>query len=146
VPRIARSALPDGVFHVTARGVARTNVFLDLDDRRVFLWLLGWIVDAAAWRCHAYCLMTNHYHLVLEAARADLSRGMHRLNARYAETFNAKYGRSGHLFGDRFGARVVADDDHLAAACAYVVQNPVRAGICRRASEWPWSASRYGAG
>lgn len=142
--RLARCKLPDGIYHVTSRGVARRDIFLDLDDRRVFLWLFGWIADAAAWECHAICLMTNHYHLVVEATRADLSRGMHRLNGRYAESFNAKYDRSGHLFGDRFATRVISDDEHLAAACRYVLQHPVRAGLCRRASDWPWSASRYG--
>jgi putative transposase len=144
MPRLPRSHLPDGAYHVTSRGVAKANVFLDLDDRHVFLWLLAWVVDDAAWDCHAFCLMTNHYHLVIETRRTDLSRGMHRLNGRYAETFNAKYARTGHLFGDRFGSRVISGEEHLSDACHYVVQNPVRAGLTKRASDWPWSASRYG--
>jgi putative transposase len=69
---------------------------------------------------------------------------MHRLNGIYAQGFNEKHGRAGHLWGDRFVSRVIEDDDYLREACAYVVRNPVRAGLCREATEWPWSYSRYG--
>jgi len=90
------------------------------------------------------CLMTNHFHLVLETVRPLLSAGMQRLNGRYAGWFNRKYGRTGHLFGDRFGARVVESDSYLAEVCTYVINNPVRAGLCAHPADWPWSASRFG--
>jgi putative transposase len=144
--RTARSLLPDGVFHVTARGVARRPIYLDDEDRRLFAGLLGYIVEDHAWRVLATCLMGNHFHLVVDAEREQLSRGMHRLGGRYADAFNARYARAGHLFGDRFGARVVGDDEHLATVCGYVVDNPVRAGLCERAADWPWSRLTLDAG
>ncbi len=127
--RLPRSLLPDGIYHVTTRGVARTAIFLDDDDRRLFLSLLALAIRRYGWRCHAFCLMSNHYHLVVEATRAELSKGMQLLNGRYAELFNAKYRRSGHLFGDRFASRLIQSDSHLAHACAYVLANPIRAGL-----------------
>ena len=142
--RLPRAVLPDGIYHVTTRGVARSWIYLDRDDRRYFMRLLADVVHRLAWRMYAMCLMTTHYHLVLEATRPRLSGGMQRLNGRYAEAFNARYERRGHLFGDRFAARVLESEEYLAAACRYVVLNPVRAGLCERAADWPWSASRFG--
>ena len=142
VSRLPRSLFPDGLYHVTARGVARMTIFADDDDFVLFLALLKGIVDRLAWSVHALCLMTNHYHLVLETTRARLSAGMHRLNSVYASAFNEKYGRSGHVFGDRFGLRVVQDEGQLAAVCRYVVENPVRAGLCAHPSGWRWAGSR----
>jgi len=88
--------------------------------------------------------MTTHYHVILESTRYDLSRGLHRLNGVYAQAFNNRRGRFGHLFADRFESRVIESEEHLAAACRYVVLNPVRAGICAAPHEWPWNHSRYG--
>ena len=145
VGRLSRSILPDdGVYHVATRGVARSPIYLEDDDRLYFLRLLREVTDAARWGCHGFCLMTNHYHLVVATTRDLLSRAMPRLNGLYARSFNEKYGRSGHLFGDRFVARVVDDEAYLRALCRYVVENPVRAGLCDRAADWRWSASRYG--
>ena len=88
--------------------------------------------------------MGNHYHLVFLSTRSALSAGMHGVNGRYAQAFNVRHARRGHLFGDRFDSRVVEDDAYLEALCGYVANNPVRAGLCERADEWPWSWSRYG--
>jgi REP element-mobilizing transposase RayT len=88
--------------------------------------------------------MTTHYHLVVGCRRPDLSRGVHRLNGRYAVDFNRRYGRFGHLFAERFSARLIESEDYLFDACAYVVLNPVKAGLCLRPEDWPWSYSRYG--
>jgi REP element-mobilizing transposase RayT len=136
--------LPDGYFHVFARGVAETDVFGDDEDRRSFLALLLLVARRHAWELHTLCLMTTHYHFVLASARERLSVGMQWLNGVYAQSFNRRYGRHGHLFGGRFGSRVVEDEEDLQAVCDYVLLNPVRAGLCERASDWPWSASRYG--
>jgi putative transposase len=142
--RRPRSLLPDGVYHVGTRGVDSCTVYVDDDDRRLFLALLASVVDDYDWRMHTLCLMTTHYHLVVEAERPLLSLGMQRLNGRYAETFNTKFKRTGHLWGDRFWVRLVETEDYLIEVCEYVVNNPVRARLCARAADWPWSASRYG--
>ncbi|HSS81868.1 MAG TPA: transposase [Gaiellaceae bacterium] len=139
--RPRRELPPAGVYHVTTRGVARAAIFLADDERRFFLRLLAAEVARHDWRCHAFCLMTTHYHLVVETVLWRLSDGMHRLNGGYALDFNRRHRRNGHLFGDRFAAWVPRDERHLHATVDYVLQNPVRAGLCDQAELWPWSAS-----
>lgn len=144
MPRQPRSLLPDGAYHVVARGAGKRAVFADDADRLVFLRLLHEVAGRWDWVVHALCLMTNHYHLVVGASRDSLSRGMHRLNGVYAQRFNRRHGRWGHLFGDRFSCRLVDEDEYLDTVCGYVLLNPVRAGLCARATDWPWSYCRYG--
>jgi len=139
VPRAPRSQLDDGFFHVTSRGVAGGALFCDETDRVVFLVELTRTADAFLWTCHVYCLMTTHYHLLLETSREALSRGMQRLNGVYAQGFNARHGRRGHVFEQRFQAYAVEDEVHFLAASEYILQNPVKAGLCGSAKEWPWS-------
>ena len=112
----------------------------------MFLSLLRQVARKHRWQCHAYCLMGTHYHLVLETRRTDLSSGLHRLNWLYAMYFNGKHGLFGHLFAERFTTRLIESDEYLFEACAYVLLNPVKAGLCQRVDEWPWSFSRYGVG
>ena len=142
--RIPRYLLPDGIFHVTSRGVAKMDVFHDDADRLHLLALIGAAAVRFEWQCHALCLMTNHYHLVVEATQPQLSAGMQRINGPYAEAYNTKYERWGHVFGERFAAWVVHDEEHLARVCRYVIGNPVRAGLCDEPADWRWSACRYG--
>ena len=145
VPRIPRNALPDeGIFHVTARGAGQIAIYLDDFDYRLFLRLFAGVVGKCAWNVHAFCLMTNHYHIVVEGRRDDLSAGFHELNGEYAQRFNARHQRWGHVFGERFSAWVVRSEEHLRAACLYVFGNAVRAGLCKNLGDWPWAASRYG--
>jgi len=127
---------------VTTRGVNSCQIYRDDDDRRFFLRLLAETVSRLQWRSHAFCLMGTHYHLVVETTVARLSDGLQRVNGVYAQTFNRKHRRTGHLFGDRFASWVVNDEEHLAAACRYVLENPVQAGLCDRVEDWSWSASR----
>jgi putative transposase len=142
--RLPRYVFPDGTFHVGTRGVDGTPVFRQDADRRFFLRLLGEVVDRNDWLVHVFCLMTNHYHLVVEALLEDLSDGFHRLNGVYAQAFNRRYGRRGHLWGDRYWSGLIESDEELSATCSYVLANPVRAGLCDRPHEWRWSASRHG--
>ena len=145
--RVLRTSLPDGYFHVTARGVARRgHIFRDEDDRTMFLELLAESADAYDWTCHALCLMGTHYHLVLDTTCQALSAGLHRLNWLYAIRFNAKYRLFGHLFAGRFSARVIENEEYLRDACTYVLLNPVRAGLCDHLEQWPWSYYRHGLG
>jgi putative transposase len=139
VPRRPRNLLGDGTYHVTARGVARSDIFRDTHDYRLFVRLFAEAVERFEWRCHAFCLMPNHYHLVIETRLASLSSGLHRLNGMYAQRFNKRHERWGHLFGERFEARLIETERHLRAACRYVLDNPVRAQLCRKRSDWPWS-------
>ena len=143
MPRLPRCQLPErAVFHVTTRGVNREAISRDDDDRRLFLVLLARVTVRTDWDCQAFCLMPNHHHLILETHQDLLSVGLRSLNGRYAQAFNGRHGRSGHLFGDRFAAFVIRDDEHLRRATDYVLQNPVRAGLCRRAADWRWSGAR----
>lgn len=128
-----RSELPDGIYHVTTRGVDRCPIYRDDDDRRFWLRLFAKVVSRFGWRVRAFCLMGNHFHLVVECSRAELSAGMQLLNGRYAAAFNARYARSGHLFGGRFTVRLIEDEAYLAAACQYVVLEPG----CRRTLHLP---------
>ncbi len=141
MPRLARCALPDGIFHVTGRGVARAAIFRDGIDYADFERHLFRIRDEFAWTLHAYCLLPNHYHLIVETARRDLSTGMQRLNGRYAQRFNARYDRVGHVFQNRFSSYVIESEEHFARALAYVHANPIEAGLCERAEEWPWTSA-----
>jgi putative transposase len=142
--RLPRCLLPDGVFHVTTRGVGDSPIYCDDDDRLLFVDLLHATCERHGWECHAYCLMTTHYHLLVGSTREALSLGLHSLNGVYAQRFNKRYRRKGHLFGDRFWASVVEGDHHLPAACRYILLNPVRAGLCDLPEQWRWSGSPYG--
>ena len=137
--RLPRQSLAGGqFFHLYARGVDHMVIFRDRDDRLEFLELLAVAVERHSWRCHAFCLMDTHIHLVVEAALARVSRGMHVLLGRYASRFNTRHGRSGHLFGDRYGARLIESEEVLSATVEYVLHNPVRAGMVQTSADWPW--------
>jgi putative transposase len=136
--RIARTVLPDGTFHVTSRGVARAEIFRDENDYAFFRNFMLQTARKFAWTVHAYCLMPNHYHVILDAARTDLSKGMQRLNGVYAQTFNDRHRRVGHLFQGRFSSYVIESEEHYERALAYVFDNPVAAGLCAEEGEWPW--------
>jgi REP element-mobilizing transposase RayT len=128
------------ITHVTARGNARASIFRDETDCLTFLRMVARPAPEELWRCHAYCLMPNHYHLLLEAPVASLGKAMHRLNGAYARRFNVRHGRVGHVFGGRYHGELVARDEHLLEAVRYVVLNPVRARLCEEPGEWPWSS------
>jgi REP element-mobilizing transposase RayT len=142
--RVPRCFFRDGPFHAVTRGVDGLAIYRTDDDRRLFLRLLADVTRRNDWAVHAFCLMTNHYHLVVDALVEDLSEGFRRLNGIYAQAFNRRYGRKGHLFGDRFWSGEIESDEQLVATCRYVLGNPVRAGLCAAPASWPWSASRHG--
>ena len=140
VTRPLRLEHPGAVWHVTARGNERKELFRDDVDRERFLSILGRTVTLFQWRLHAYALMGNHYHLLLETPIPTLSRGMRQLNGVYTQTFNRRHRRSGHLLQGRFKAILVEKEAHLLELCRYVVLNPVRAGLVRAARDWRWSS------
>jgi len=134
------------VYHVTSRGNAREDIFLYERDRAQFLKIFGDVVARYGWICHAYCLMTNHYHLLIETPEANLSRGMHLLNGVYTQWFNHRHERVGHLLQGRFKAILVEKESHLLELARYIVLNPVRAKMVRSVRDWPWSSYRATSG
>jgi REP element-mobilizing transposase RayT len=117
-------------------------MFLDDYDRTFFCILLARTVRRHAWICRAFCLMTTHYHLLLDVQENALQPGMQRLNGPYAQRFNARHRRSGHLRGDRYHAIQVESDGHMLQLLRYIARNPVEAGLCEHPSDWPWSSYR----
>jgi putative transposase len=144
--RPLRICIPGAVYHLTSRGNAREAIVRDEIDRLAFLRTLARVVDRFGWLCHSYCLMDNHYHLVIETPQPNLSSGMRQLNGLHAQFFNGRYDRCGHVFQARFRSLLVEKDSYLLAVCRYVVLNPVRAGICEQPEEWPWSSYRATSG
>jgi REP-associated tyrosine transposase len=138
--RPARIQIPGGLYHVTSRGVRRSAIVSDEDDCSVFVETLARVVPRCSWACHAYCLMTNHFHLLVETPLPNIATGMQALKTAFAQHFNRRHGTTGHVFEGRYGAVLVAKDSHLLEAARYIVLNPVRAGLCGRPEEWPWSS------
>jgi len=140
--RPLRIELAGGVYHVTARGDRREDIYIDEQDRHDWLALLSDVCKRFNWRCHAYCQMTNHYHLLLETADPNLAQGMRQLNGVYTQRVNRRHGWVGHLFQGRYKAILVEKDSYLLELARYVVLNPVRARMVNEAGEWPWSSYR----
>jgi REP-associated tyrosine transposase len=134
------------IYHLTSRGTEGRDVYLDDLDRRLFLRGLSQVVEECSWRCGAYCLMTNHFHLLVQTLEPNLAVGMHRLNSDYANYFNRRHDHVGHLFQSRYASELIERESHLLETCRYIVLNPVRAGLCRRPGNWPWSSYRATAG
>ncbi|HOE16347.1 MAG TPA: transposase [Syntrophorhabdaceae bacterium] len=138
--RPLRIEYPGALYHVTSRGNARQKIFRDDTDRTYFFDLLGKAVARYHWICHAYCLMDNHYHLVVETPEGNLSRGMKHLNGVYTQKYNWRYKKTGHIFQGRFKAIIVDKDSYLLQLCRYVLLNPVRAKMVDTPDSWRWSS------
>lgn len=138
--RPLRIEYPGAVYHVTSRGNAGNKIFRDDQDREMFLSIFGEVVKRYNWICHAYCLMGNHYHLVIETPEANLSSGMRQLNGIYTQKVNRRHHESGHIFQGRFRAVLVQKERYLLALCRYVILNPVRAGVVEGVEGWRWSS------
>jgi len=140
--RPLRIEFPGALYHVTSRGNARQKIFRDDEDRETFLVTLAWVVERFGWRCHAYCLMGNHFHLLIETPQPNLSRGMRQLNGVYTQSFNRRHRKVGHLFQGRFKAILVEKDSYLLELARYIVLNPVRAKMVKTPERYPWSSYR----
>jgi putative transposase len=140
MPRPPRPRIENGLYHVTTRGNRRERIFLTRTDGLAFLAILGRVTKRYDWICHHYCLMPNHYHLLIETPRANVDKAMHGLNSGYARWFNAEHDKTGHLFERRYYSVVVESDSHLLELVRYIALNPVRARLCERAEAWRWSS------
>lgn len=141
--RPLRIEFEGAVYHITARGDRREAIYEDDADRLAFIDLFSRVISRHNWICHAYCLMSNHYHLIVETPQANLSDGMTRLNGEFAQASNRRHRRRGHVFQGRFTGIVVDKDSYLMELTRYVVLNPVRANMVVTPGDWPWSS--YGA-
>jgi putative transposase len=144
--RPPRPQIPNGLYHVTVRGVRRTTLFHESADCRALLQMLGAVVKRYVWECYGYCLMPNHFHLLVRTVEPTISLGMQYLNSRFAQWFNHKYGFEGHALERRFRAVVIEREEHLLELARYLALNPVRAGLCARPEDWPWSSYTATAG
>jgi REP element-mobilizing transposase RayT len=138
--RALRIEFPGALYHVMARGNARQRIFIDDTDRHMFLQTLTRAADRHSLRCHAYCLMPNHYHVVLDTPLANLSTALRHVNGVYAQAFNRRHGRVGHVFQGRFRALLVEAERYLLGVVRYVSLNPVRGRRCKHPGDWPWSS------
>ncbi|MDQ6975865.1 MAG: transposase, partial [Mariprofundaceae bacterium] len=128
------------VYHVTSRGNARSDIYLDDEDRALFLDVLQYVVERFGWKCHAYCLMSNHYHLMIETPQPNLSRGMSQLNGMFTQRFNRKHAHVGHVLQGRFKSIIVDKDAYLLELSRYIVRNPIAANMVKNMRDWTWSS------
>ncbi|WP_062118234.1 transposase [Collimonas pratensis] len=138
--RPLRLELAGGVYHITSRGDRREDIYIDDQDRLLWLEIFGQVCKRYNWNCYAWCQMSNHYHIVLETVDANLSQGMRQLNGIYTQSVNRRHGRVGHVFQGRYKAILVERDSYLLELSRYVVLNPVRARIVRDVGKWRWSS------
>jgi putative transposase len=144
--RPLRIEFPGACYHVTARGDRREAIYEDDEDRIAFLAVFADVVEAFDWRCHAYCLMTDHYHLFVQTAQGNLSKGMRQLNGVYTQWSNRRHRRGGHLFQGRYKGILVDADAYLLGLSRHIVLNPVAAGLVADPANWRWSSYRATAG
>lgn len=144
--RPLRIEFAGALYHITSRGNARENIYSEDSDRDYFLNLLNKTNIRHGWICHAYCLMSNHYHLLIETHRPTLSKGMKYLNGSYTQFYNFNHQRVGHIFQGRYKSILIEKEAYFLELSRYIVLNPVRAGMVRSAVDWPWSSYRATAG
>ncbi len=141
--RPLRIEFEGAIYHITSRGNEKKDIFLGDEDRILFLKILREVKEKFNWLCHAYCLMSNHYHLIIETPEGNLSRGMRYLNGTYTQLYNKRHSRTGHLLQGRYKSILIEKESYLLEVCRYVVLNPVRAGLTDSPDGWRWSS--YGA-
>ena len=140
--RPLRLEFAGALYHITSRGNRKEAIYEVDTDREGFLSVLADVCKTYNWECHAYCLMDNHYHLLVETPDANLSKGMRQLNGRYTQNFNREHHRVGHVFQGRYKAILIDKNSYLLELSRYIVLNPVRAHMVRSALDWPWSSYR----
>ena len=138
--RPLRLEIAGGLYHVTSRGDRRENIYRDDTDRLAWLTILAQTCERYNWRIHAWCQMSNHYHLIIETVEGNLSAGMRQLNGVYTQDTNRRHRLSGHVFQGRYKAILVERESYLLELSRYVVLNPVRATMVKYTRQWRWSS------
>lgn len=141
--RPLRIEFPGALYHVTGRGDRRNSIYCDVTDRYVWLEVLDLVCKRFHFVIHAYCQMTNHYHLLVETVEGNLAQGMRQLNGIYSQRLNRRHGLVGHVFQGRYHAVLVQKEAHLLELARYLVLNPVRAGMVETAGAWHWSSYHF---
>ncbi|MGO4378326.1 REP-associated tyrosine transposase [Pseudoduganella sp. RAF53_2] len=144
--RQPRIQFPGAIYHITSRGNRRAHIFLDDHDYLTWHKTFATTAEKFGFISHSFCLMPNHFHILLETMQANLSKGMQFLNSHYSQHFNKRHGKDGHLLQGRFNAQLVEHDSYFAELGRYIALNPVRAGLVECAADWRWSSYRYTAG
>jgi putative transposase len=140
--RLARLQVAGALYHVTANAARKLMLYLDDEDRRLWLDIVATGLSRSGVLCHSYCEMGTHYHLLLETLDPNIAACMQRINWLYSRTFNAKYGMKGHLFEARYAAELIQSESHLLRTIRYIARNPCEAGICESPLDWKWSSYR----
>jgi REP element-mobilizing transposase RayT len=138
MPRRSRLQLVGGIYHCTQHGINDFPIYRSDEDREMFLRYLGEEIARSEWDCLAYSLMRTHYHLLIRLTKETLSSGFQRLNGRYAQTFNLRYGRRGHVFERRFRDVLVESDAHRYETARYIHLNAPKVNACPRPEDYPW--------
>jgi putative transposase len=146
MPRRRRIELAGAIHHVTARTPSGRLLFYDDDDHQRYLQLLAREVHERDWRVLTFCQLSNHLHVLLETPTPDLGAGFKRVHEQFARHINRRHSQAGHVFGARFYSGIVQTDRHALGCLRYIARNPIEAGICGQARDWPWSAHRALAG
>jgi len=140
MPRVAREKSSTGIYHVMLRGINHQIIFEDDEDCQNYLETLKTYQDKSGYIIYAYCLMSNHIHLLVKEETEELSNAFKRIGASYVYWYNWKYGRRGHLFQDRFKSEAVENDSYLLTVIRYIHQNPLKAGIVKDIADYRWSS------
>lgn len=132
MPRKAREKSESGIYHIMLRGINQQQIFEDDEDKEKFIQILKDCKAISGFELYAYCLMSNHFHLLIKVGKEDLEKIFKRIGGRYVYWYNIKYKRTGHLFQDRYKSEPVEDDEYLLTVTRYIHQNPVKAGITKK--------------
>ena len=138
--RPLRVLFPGALYHLTSRGNNRARVFRSPADYESFFDVVAQVVDRYGWLCHSYCVLGNHYHLLVETPHPNLPVGMRQLNGVFTQRYNRRHERCGHLFQARYTAVLVEAESHLLEVVRYIARNPVRARLCPEPAGWKWSS------
>ena len=140
MPRQARKKSSTGIYHVMMRGINQQQIFEDCEDYQKFIRILAEYQEVSKYKLYAYCLMSNHIHLLIQEEEEPIEQIFKRIGSKYVYWYNIKYARKGHLFQDRFKSEPVETDSYFLTVIRYIHRNPVKAGICKKVENYEYSS------